>query len=69
MHKGSPVLFYQYIPLFFLLFKGNIPMLHGGLVGYFNEHGIIPGHAVTFKNIGNGLNKRIKLLFLIRLHA
>ena len=52
-----------------LQFIDKMIQLYGGLVGYFNEHGIIPGHAVTFKNIGNGLNKRIKLLFLIRLHT
>ena len=42
---------------------------HGGLVSHFDKHGIIPGHAVAFDDIGNGLNKRIELFFLIRFHA
>lgn len=39
--------------------------LHGGLIGDFDEHGIISGHTVAFNYIGDRLDKWIKFLFLI----
>lgn len=43
--------------------------LHGGLIGDFDEHGIISGHTVAFNYIGDRLDKWIKFLFLIGFHT
>ena len=51
-----------------LQFADKAVQILRGRERHFNEHGIVAGHAVALKNVGNCGDKRVKLRFLRRLH-
>ena len=50
-----------------LNFVNKVIQVFGGWENYFHHFWIVTGDAITFDDIGDGLDKRIEFTFLVRL--